>query len=81
MRPACLSVRALVCILPTGNRSEEREVLLVRSIPIAILPSCQDVNYRLDPHEQGLVMRLLSESVLTDCAYICTVTMAFSGHS
>ena len=28
-------------LLPTG--SEEREVLWVRSIPVAILPSCQDM--------------------------------------
>ena len=29
-------------ILPTG--SKEREVLGVGSIPVAILPSCQDIN-------------------------------------
>ena len=29
-------------LLPTG--SEEREVLGVGSIPVAILPSCQDIN-------------------------------------
>ena len=31
----------LINLLPT--RSEEREVLVVGSIPVAILPSCQDV--------------------------------------
>ena len=38
----CLNLfvwRAMV-LLPTG--SEEREVLGLRSIPVAILPSCQD---------------------------------------
>ena len=30
------------CLLPTG--SEERGVLGVGSIPVAILPSCQDMN-------------------------------------
>ena len=30
-----------ICLLPTG--SEERGVLWVESIPLAILPSCQDV--------------------------------------
>ena len=29
------------CLLPTG--SEEREVLGVGSIPVALLPSCKDV--------------------------------------
>ena len=32
---------APIVLLPTG--SEEREVLGVGSIPVAILPSCQDV--------------------------------------
>ena len=31
----------VICLLPTG--SEEREVLKVGSIPVAILSSCQDM--------------------------------------
>ena len=34
-------IRDLLAILPTG--SEERAVLRVGSIPVAILPSCQDI--------------------------------------
>ena len=37
-----------MCLLPT--ESEEREVLGVRSIPVAMLPSCQGMNIILHKH-------------------------------
>ena len=41
--PYSQELRVLRLLLPTG--SEEREVLGVGNIPVAILPSCQDMKY------------------------------------
>ena len=53
-----------VCdLLPTG--SEEREVLGVRSIPVAILPSCRDMNpiaLQLHEHEYSWVVKIRNTS-------------------
>ena len=65
----CIGLQAMVSIslLPTG--SEEREVLGVGSIPVAILPSCQDMNpiaLQLHAHEYSWVVKIknTSEAVL-----------------
>ena len=70
----CISFIAMVryiytCVhlLPTG--SEEREVLEVRSIPVAILPSCQYMNsiaLQFHKHEYSweVKIRIPSEAVL-----------------
>ena len=50
-------------LLPTG--SEEREVLGVGSIPVAILPSCHDMNpiaLHLHEHEYSWVVKIRSTS-------------------
>ena len=68
VRDACIYI--IFCnvdLLPTG--SEEREVLGFGSIPVAKLPSCQDMNHialQLHEHEYSWVVKIrnTSEAVL-----------------
>ena len=51
-------------LLPIGSE-EEREVLGVRSIPVAILPSCQDrkiIALQLHEHEYSWVVKIRNTS-------------------
>ena len=60
VRDACIYI--IFCnvdLLPTG--SEEREVLGFGSIPVAKLPSCQDMNHialQLHEHEYSWVVKI-----------------------
>ena len=53
----------VICLLPTG--SEEKEVLKVGSIPVALLSSCQDMKsiaLELHKHEYSRVVKLRNTS-------------------